>query len=212
MIYAYRLIFYFGWLKCDHIKYFNTYYLHWTNKLGKPISYCWIYCVFCDVSSDPKVVIVSSTRTKWSSLWLHLVCSLPSSAYHLVERDFNSSKTWIIEKSWQLKALLTKRVFNKITQIILNPMWISITSPIRPIAWESEDMMLIAPISCNMSSAAIVSALILDSAKATSSGMSLCRWWQTICNYSKQLRMTHSYTLYHYWHFPFIPACQDVHL
>lgn len=51
----------------------------------------------------------------------------------------------------------------------------------RPIACESEEIMLIAPISCNMSSAAIVSALILDSAKATSSGMFLSRWWQTIC-------------------------------
>lgn len=49
------------------------------------------------------------------------------------------------------------------------------TSPIRPIACESEDIMLIAPISCNISSAAIVSLLILDSAKATSSGMFLSR-------------------------------------
>jgi len=32
------------------------------------------------------------------------------------------------------------------------------TSPMRPIAWESEDIMLMAPRSCNTSSAAIVSA------------------------------------------------------
>ena len=49
------------------------------------------------------------------------------------------------------------------------------TSPMRPIACESEDIMLIAPKSCKISSAAIVSALILDSAKATSSGMFLSR-------------------------------------
>lgn len=59
------------------------------------------------------------------------------------------------------------------------------TSPMRPMACESEATMLIAPISCNISSAAIVSALILDSAKATSSGMSLSRWWQTICKHWK---------------------------
>lgn len=57
----------------------------------------------------------------------------------------------------------------------------------RPIACESEDIMLIAPISCKISSAAIVSALILDSAKDTSSGMFLSRWWQTICTYSDQI-------------------------
>lgn len=55
----------------------------------------------------------------------------------------------------------------------------------RPIACESEATMLIAPISCKISSAAIVSALILDSAKATSSGLSLSRWWQTICMHWK---------------------------
>lgn len=51
----------------------------------------------------------------------------------------------------------------------------------RPIACESEDIILMAPISCKMSSAAIVSARIRDSAKATSSLISLSRWWQTIC-------------------------------
>ena len=56
------------------------------------------------------------------------------------------------------------------------------TSPMRPIACESDDIILMAPMSCNMSSAAIVSARILDSANATSSGMFLSRWWQTICN------------------------------
>jgi len=45
-----------------------------------------------------------------------------------------------------------------------------ITSPMRPIACESEDIMLIAPMSCRMSSAAIVSGRMRESAKATSSG------------------------------------------
>jgi hypothetical protein len=45
-----------------------------------------------------------------------------------------------------------------------------ITSPMRPIAWESEDIMLIAPMSCRMSSAAIVSGRMRESANATSSG------------------------------------------
>mmetsp|Transcript_16769 Transcript_16769/g.36966 ORF Transcript_16769/g.36966 Transcript_16769/m.36966 type:complete len:207 (-) Transcript_16769:1643-2263(-) len=54
------------------------------------------------------------------------------------------------------------------------------TSPTRPMAWESEEMMEMAPMSWRMSSAAMVSPRIRDSAKATSSGMFLLRWWQTI--------------------------------
>ena len=46
-----------------------------------------------------------------------------------------------------------------------------ITSPTRPIAWLSLEMMLIAPRSWRMSSAAIVSPRMRLSAKATSSGM-----------------------------------------
>ena len=45
-----------------------------------------------------------------------------------------------------------------------------ITSPIRPIACESDDIMLIAPRSCSTSSAAIVSGRMRESANATSSG------------------------------------------
>ncbi len=55
-----------------------------------------------------------------------------------------------------------------------------ITSPTRPIACESLDIMLIAPRSCRMSSAAIVSRRMRDSANATSSAMLGSRWWQTI--------------------------------
>ena len=55
-----------------------------------------------------------------------------------------------------------------------------ITSPTRPIAWLSLDIMLIAPRSCRMSSAAMVSPRIRLSAKATSSTISRSRWWQTI--------------------------------
>jgi hypothetical protein len=55
-----------------------------------------------------------------------------------------------------------------------------ITSPTRPIACESLDMIEIAPRSCSKSSAAIVSGRIRDSANATSSGMRESRWWQTI--------------------------------
>mmetsp|Transcript_28076 Transcript_28076/g.46095 ORF Transcript_28076/g.46095 Transcript_28076/m.46095 type:complete len:225 (+) Transcript_28076:156-830(+) len=46
-----------------------------------------------------------------------------------------------------------------------------ITSPTRPIACESLDIIESAPKSCKISSAAIVSGLILDSANATSSGI-----------------------------------------
>ncbi len=42
--------------------------------------------------------------------------------------------------------------------------------PIRPIAWESEPIMEIAPMSCRMSSAAMVEGRIRDSANARSSG------------------------------------------
>ena len=54
------------------------------------------------------------------------------------------------------------------------------TSPMRPIAWASEDVMDSAPMSCRMSSAAMVVARIRDSAKARSSGTEGFRWWQTI--------------------------------
>ena len=47
-------------------------------------------------------------------------------------------------------------------------------------ACESEDIMLMAPRSWSTSSAAMVSARMRDSAKATSSGMFLERWWHTI--------------------------------
>ena len=53
-------------------------------------------------------------------------------------------------------------------------------SPTRPIAWESELKMLIRPRSWKTVSAAMVSARTRESAKATSSGMSCDRWWQTI--------------------------------
>ncbi len=54
------------------------------------------------------------------------------------------------------------------------------TSPIRPIAWASEEVIDSAPMSCRMSSAAIVVARIRDSANARSSGTAGLRWWQTI--------------------------------
>ena len=55
-----------------------------------------------------------------------------------------------------------------------------ITSPIRPIACASEEVIEIAPRSCRMSSAAMVVARIRDSANARSSGTAGLRWWQTI--------------------------------
>ena len=54
------------------------------------------------------------------------------------------------------------------------------TSPTRPMAWLSELNMLIAPRSCRMSSAAMVSLRMRLSAKARSSGMPASRWWHTI--------------------------------
>mmetsp|Transcript_59682 Transcript_59682/g.119798 ORF Transcript_59682/g.119798 Transcript_59682/m.119798 type:complete len:314 (-) Transcript_59682:547-1488(-) len=53
-------------------------------------------------------------------------------------------------------------------------------SPILPMACESDDMMEIAPRSCNTSSAAMVCPRILDSAKEMSSGMALDKWWHTM--------------------------------
>lgn len=50
-----------------------------------------------------------------------------------------------------------------------------ITSPTRPIACESDEIIEIAPKSCRISSAAIVSPRIRDSANATSSGKFLSR-------------------------------------
>jgi hypothetical protein len=55
-----------------------------------------------------------------------------------------------------------------------------ITSPTRPIAWLSEAMIEKAPRSWRMSSAAMVSRRMRDSAKATSSGIERERWWQTM--------------------------------
>ena len=54
------------------------------------------------------------------------------------------------------------------------------TSPTRPMACESELIILIAPVSCRTSSAATVSARIRESAKAMSSGIDLSRWWHTM--------------------------------
>ena len=55
-----------------------------------------------------------------------------------------------------------------------------ITSPTRPIACESDDIIENAPRSCRMSSAAIVSLRMRDSANATSSAIAGSRWWHTI--------------------------------
>ncbi len=54
------------------------------------------------------------------------------------------------------------------------------TSPMRPMAWLSEDIIESAPRSCRMSSAAIVSLRMRLSAKARSSAIDGSRWWQTI--------------------------------
>ena len=55
-----------------------------------------------------------------------------------------------------------------------------ITSPQRPMACESLDIMLMAPRSCSTSSAAMVSARMRLSANAISSGMFFDRWWHTM--------------------------------
>ena len=54
------------------------------------------------------------------------------------------------------------------------------TSPMRPIAWLSEPMIEIAPMSWRMSSAAIVDGRMRLSANARSSATAGLRWWQTI--------------------------------
>ena len=56
----------------------------------------------------------------------------------------------------------------------------STTSPTRPIAWESEEVMEKMPMSCSTSSAAMVSLRMRESANATSSGRSARRWWHTM--------------------------------
>ena len=55
-----------------------------------------------------------------------------------------------------------------------------VTSPTLPIAWLSEDIMDMAPMSCRTSSAAMVSPRMRDSANERSSGTEGFRWWQTI--------------------------------
>ncbi len=54
-----------------------------------------------------------------------------------------------------------------------------ISSPIRPIAWASVEVIAIAPMSSRTSSAAIVDARIRDSANARSSGTRGFRWCTT---------------------------------
>ncbi len=54
------------------------------------------------------------------------------------------------------------------------------TSPTRPMAWLSLLIMLMAPRSCRMSSAAMVSLRMRLSAKARSSAMLASRWWHTM--------------------------------
>ena len=55
-----------------------------------------------------------------------------------------------------------------------------IISPMRPIAWASEDIIEMAPMSWRRSSAAMVDGRIRESAKAMSAGISGLRWWHTI--------------------------------
>jgi hypothetical protein len=55
-----------------------------------------------------------------------------------------------------------------------------IVSPTRPMAWESDPIIEIAPRSCRTSSAAIVLPRMRDSANARSSGTFGLRWWQTM--------------------------------
>ena len=55
-----------------------------------------------------------------------------------------------------------------------------ITSPTRPMACESDEIIENAPRSCRMSSAAMVSRRMRDSANATSSAMPGSRWWHTM--------------------------------
>ena len=54
------------------------------------------------------------------------------------------------------------------------------TSPIRPMACASDDVIEMAPMSCRTSSAAMVVSRIRDSANARSSGTVGFRWWQTM--------------------------------
>ena len=54
------------------------------------------------------------------------------------------------------------------------------TSPTRPMAWLSDDIIESAPRSWRMSSAAMVSLRMRLSAKARSSGIDGSRWWHTI--------------------------------
>ena len=69
------------------------------------------------------------------------------------------------------------------------------TSPTRPMAWLSLLIMLMAPRSCRMSSAAMVSLRMRLSAKARSSAMLASRWWHTMsmstCSSSVLLRVGH---------------------
>lgn len=65
---------------------------------------------------------------------------------------------------------LTSLIFAAVLHVL------AITSPILPIACESDEIMEIAPVSWRTSSAATVSARIRESAKAISSGIDLSRW------------------------------------
>lgn len=134
--------------------------------MGNAMSYGRIDCIFCNVAFYSEIVIIT-TLGLWqlTSLHLHFVSSLPCASDDL-------------QKSNKSSRLATVNKFS-VSRILL-AVYTLLTSPIRPIAWESEDIMLIAPISCKMSSAAIVSPRMRDSAKDTSSGIFLSKWWQTI--------------------------------
>jgi hypothetical protein len=63
------------------------------------------------------------------------------------------------------KGPVNSLIFDAVLQVL------EMTSPIRPIACESDEIIEMAPRSCRTSSAATVSARIRDSAKAISSAM-----------------------------------------
>mmetsp|Transcript_31581 Transcript_31581/g.50739 ORF Transcript_31581/g.50739 Transcript_31581/m.50739 type:complete len:235 (-) Transcript_31581:1831-2535(-) len=143
------------------------------DALGSPI---------CAYAMVPPLIIISGLAPKRAGFQRHISASFPGSI---------DPTKW--DMPWALAGfmvyLATYRLIRSLSSslpssgkapscfFILSAVChvLVITSPTLPIAWESDDIMDMAPISCRISSAAIVSSRILDSANATSSRIFLSR-------------------------------------
>mmetsp|Transcript_22542 Transcript_22542/g.49371 ORF Transcript_22542/g.49371 Transcript_22542/m.49371 type:complete len:249 (+) Transcript_22542:264-1010(+) len=144
-----------------------------------------------------------------SPIWAHAICPPFTTISGLAPKNAGDQRTmsaslptskdptWA-DMPWQIAGLMVYLATYRFTRLLSSdeessfrdPRWrfilhavcqvLLMTSPTRPMACESDAITEIAPMSCKISSAAIVSGRMRDSAKAMSSGLFLSKWWHTM--------------------------------